>query len=99
METVEIIGAIAAILSTISFIPQATKTIKTKDTSGLSIGMYTLFASSLVFWLLYGFAIDSISIYVSNAIVLFFVSIILFYLIKDARTVSKEEKVTQKISR
>ena len=37
------VGTIAAILTTISFIPQAYQVIKTKDTSGISLGMYIAF--------------------------------------------------------
>lgn len=37
------IGTIAAILTTISFLPQAYQVIKTKDTSSISLGMYITF--------------------------------------------------------
>ena len=37
------IGFIAAVLTTLSFVPQAWQIIKTKDTSGISLGMYAMF--------------------------------------------------------
>ena len=43
MDTTTIIGNLAAILTTTSFLPQALKTIKTKDTGSLSLPMYLLF--------------------------------------------------------
>ena len=39
----DIIGIIAAILTTSSFIPQALKTIRTRDTKALSLKMYVMF--------------------------------------------------------
>ena len=44
MNTIKIIGLIAAFCTTVSFVPQAIKTIQTKNTSGISLGMYSLFA-------------------------------------------------------
>lgn len=43
------IGTIAAILTTLSFLPQAYQVIKTKDTSGISLGMYTMFVLGVFF--------------------------------------------------
>ena len=36
-------GTIAAVLTTLSFLPQAYQVIKTKDISGISLGMYAMF--------------------------------------------------------
>lgn len=44
------IGTIAAILTTLSFLPQAYQVIKTKDTSGISLGMYTMFVLGVFLW-------------------------------------------------
>ena len=43
------IGTIAAILTTLSFLPQAYQVIKTKDTSSISLGMYTMFVIGVFF--------------------------------------------------
>jgi MtN3 and saliva related transmembrane protein len=45
----KILGILAAILTTSSFIPQALKTIKTKDTSSMSFGMYSMFTLGVFF--------------------------------------------------
>ncbi|MEL6919261.1 MAG: SemiSWEET transporter, partial [Bacteroidota bacterium] len=54
MDIALIIGNIAASLTTISFLPQAIKTIKTKDTKNLSFPMYLLFVMGVSLWIVYG---------------------------------------------
>ncbi|MFK7952301.1 MAG: SemiSWEET transporter [Ekhidna sp.] len=73
----QLIGYIAAILTTISFLPQAIRTIKTKDTSGLSLTMYGLFIIGILFWILYGIQLGELPIIISNAITLLISSVIL----------------------
>ncbi len=65
---IDLIGYIAATLTTASFIPQAIKTIKTRDTSGISLAMYTIFTTGVSFWLVYGILLKNPIIITSNAI-------------------------------
>ena len=67
---IDLVGALAAILTTTAFFPQAIKTIRTRDTSGLSMTMYALLMSGVSLWLLYGLIIGNWPLIVSNAIVL-----------------------------
>ncbi|MDQ3289282.1 MAG: SemiSWEET transporter [Pseudomonadota bacterium] len=55
----EWLGYMAAVLTTLSFVPQAVKTIRTRDTSGISIAMYVMFTVGIGFWLAYGIALGS----------------------------------------
>ncbi|MEQ8268782.1 MAG: SemiSWEET transporter [Parvibaculum sp.] len=48
------LGYIAAFLTTFAFVPQALKTIRTRDTSGLSLAMYACLTVGIFFWLLHG---------------------------------------------
>ena len=64
----EIIGYIAATLTTASFLPQAILTIKTKDTESLSLGMYSMFTLGVLCWLIYGVYIADKAIIFANAI-------------------------------
>lgn len=73
------IGIIAAIITTGSFLPQAYKTIKTKDTMGISLIMYILFVIGLLLWLIYGIYLKDMAIILANAITLIFASVILSY--------------------
>ena len=61
-------GYVAATLTTAAFFPQAIKTIRSKDTSGVSLGMYVVFTIGVAFWLLYGIALHSWPMIISNII-------------------------------
>ena len=67
---IDLVGAIAATLTTSAFFPQAVKTIRTGNTSGLSLTMYALLLSGVTLWLAYGVFIGSWPLIVGNAIVL-----------------------------
>lgn len=77
--TPDIIGYIAALLTTASFLPQAIMTLKTRDTESLSLGMYSLFTLGVLMWLLYGIKINDLAIIYANAITLALASTILFF--------------------
>jgi MtN3 and saliva related transmembrane protein len=82
MNLTILLGLAAACGTTISFIPQAVKTIRTKDTSGISLSMYSLFAFGTLLWLLYGIVTNNIPVYIANGITLIFSLIILAFKIK-----------------
>ncbi|MGZ8193447.1 MAG: SemiSWEET transporter [Methylobacter sp.] len=73
----EIIGYLAAILTTASFLPQAILTIKTKDTKSLSLSMYAMFTLGVLFWLIYGLSISDRAIIFANSITLLLAAAIL----------------------
>ncbi|TCK93476.1 MtN3 and saliva related transmembrane protein [Natranaerovirga hydrolytica] len=64
----EIFGTIAATLTTVSFLPQTLKTIKDKDTSGISLGMYSIFTTGVFCWTVYGFIISDMPILIANIV-------------------------------
>jgi len=78
----DIIGYMAAFGTTVSFLPQAIKTIQTKDTSGISLYMYMLFTAGTFLWLMYGLLSHSLPVAVANVITFIFASIILVYKLK-----------------
>lgn len=80
--TTTIIGLVAATCTTVSFLPQAIKIIKTKHTKDLSVGMYSVLTLGVVLWLTYGVLIEDLPIIVANGITLVFISTILFLIIK-----------------
>ena len=82
MEPIEIVGYIAAVLTTISFVPQAAKIIKTKDTKSISLGMYALFSIGVLGWLIYGIVTRTLPVVLANGVTLCFASVILTYKIK-----------------
>ena len=64
--TLELIGYLAAFCTTFSFFPQALKTLKSKDTSGLSLIMYMVFVSGVSLWAIYGFIIGDTALIIAN---------------------------------
>ena len=67
---VDIVGSLAAILTTISFFPQAWHSFKTRDVSGVSLGMYSVFTVGVALWLVYGLLLRAWPIVVANVITL-----------------------------
>jgi MtN3 and saliva related transmembrane protein len=61
-------GYAAAALTTVSFLPQAVKTIRSRDTSGISLLMYVVFTIGIGFWFCYGIVLHSWPMIVANAI-------------------------------
>ena len=51
---VDSIGYVAAALTTLSFFPQAIKTLRTDDTRSISLSMYSLFTSGVAIWAVFG---------------------------------------------
>ena len=76
---IEIIWMIAAFLTTISFLPQTIKIIKTKDTKSISLLMYVMFTFWVFLWLLYWIWINSLPVIIANTITLILSLIILVY--------------------
>lgn len=68
MQIVDIIGSIAAFLTTASFVPQALHTFRTKDVKGVSLGMYSVFTVGVALWLVYGILMGAWPIVISNFI-------------------------------
>lgn len=64
------IGYTAAFLTTVSFVPQAYKTYKTRDTSGISLSMYSLFVLGIMAWLGYGILLVSWPMILANSVTL-----------------------------
>jgi MtN3 and saliva related transmembrane protein len=71
------LGILAASLTTFSFLPQTTKTIKEKDTSSISLTMYIMHVIGILLWLIYGLSLKNIVLIMSSAITLLLSSIIL----------------------
>jgi MtN3 and saliva related transmembrane protein len=68
MTLTDSFGYIAASLTTASFIPQAWLTFRSRDVSGISLGMYGLFTLGIALWLGYGLMLGAWPIVIANAI-------------------------------
>ena len=67
---IDLIGSVAAVLTTASFVPQAWHSFKTRDVSGISLGMYSVFTVGVALWLVYGLLLFSWPLIIANSITL-----------------------------
>jgi MtN3 and saliva related transmembrane protein len=77
MSPTEILGFLAAVCTTASFVPQVWHILKTRDTRAISLMMYLLFTVGVVLWLVYGIMIGSTPVIVANSITLVLALVIL----------------------
>jgi len=70
MDHVDLLGAIAGSLTTLSFIPQVWKTWCSRSAGDISLGMFVLFSLGVALWLAYGVLIDATPIVLSNTVTL-----------------------------
>ena len=82
-QHVELIGYCAAFLTTIAFVPQALQSWRTKDLSGISLGMYSLFTAGVGLWLVYGLIIEKWPLILANALTFALALSILFLKFSD----------------
>ena len=73
----EIIGFIAAFLTTAAFVPQVWHTFKTRDVKGISLGMYSVLTTGVAFWTAYGWLLGAWPIIIANFITLMLAAAIL----------------------
>jgi MtN3 and saliva related transmembrane protein len=81
-ESLYFIGYIAAACTSMSFLPQAIKVIKTNDTESLSIGMYSVFTFGVLCWLIYGIVLVDWPMIIANIITFTLAGIILALKVK-----------------
>jgi MtN3 and saliva related transmembrane protein len=77
MTIVDIIGALAAVFTTVSFLPQIVRVYRTKHARDLSMPMYVIFSAGVFLWMCYGLLINSSSIIAANGLTL----IMCFYIL------------------
>lgn len=82
MFSPELLGFVAAFLTTVSFLPQAIKAWKTKSTKDISLPMYLLFILGVSLWAIYGFMINSLVVMLANAATLLIALFILYLKIR-----------------
>lgn len=95
MTLISIIGVLAAIVSTINQLPQAFKTIRSKDTHSLSLWMYIMVWMATSLWLLYGILLKDFPLILSNSISILPITYILATKIKN--TVNGKDKEVEKL--
>ena len=85
MNYISLIGILAAILTTGSFIPQAYKVIKTRSTDDLSAVTFTMLFTGTLCWFIYGFIITDYPLILANGITAVLTGIILYMKIRASQ--------------
>ena len=91
-----VIGTAAALLTTLAFVPQAWHTFRTRDVSGISLGMYSAFTLGIALWIAYGLAIGAWPVIVANIVTLLLALCILVMKIIIDRRRRKRRAAMQK---
>ncbi|MEM0909648.1 MAG: SemiSWEET transporter [Pseudomonadota bacterium] len=87
---IQIIGYIAAICTSLSFLPQALKVLKSKNTEALSLSMYSVFTFGVFMWLIYALLLWDMPMILANTITLSLAAII--FALKLKHTILKTPK-------
>jgi MtN3 and saliva related transmembrane protein len=78
MQTIaELVGGIAAVITTLCWLPQARKILREKRTEGISLAAQAALTLGVLLWLIYGLMLDSLPLIGSNAISLGLVALVL----------------------
>ncbi len=78
-------GYLAALLTTVSFVPQVIKIYKTRETAGISLAMYLVFVTGILLWLIYGILLNEMPIILANSVTLILSGYILLMKILEGR--------------
>ncbi len=81
--TPDMIGFVAASLTTLAFVPQAVTCVRTGKTDGLSLPMYAIFSTGVALWLAYGLITEAWPVAIANAVTLVFALIILGLIVRN----------------
>ncbi len=79
MNLIQIIGLMAGALTTISFLPQAIKTWRSKSAKDISLAMFLCFCVGVILWIIYGFFIKDLPVLLTNLATLVLAGSILFF--------------------
>ena len=85
MFNVEFFGYFAAILTTLAFLPQLIKTLKTQKADDVSLITLIMFLTGVLSWVVYGYKISSVPILMANIITFILNFLILIFKIIFAK--------------
>ena len=68
MQISDVLGYVAGTLTTIALVPQAWRSFRTKDVSGISLRMYWIFTLGVAIWLAYGILLGETPMIFANSV-------------------------------
>lgn len=92
MSLIDLLGMVAAVVTTACFLPQALQVIRTRDTRSLSLTMYAMFVVGILLWLAYGVLLNSMPIILANVFTLIQATIILYYKATESRRLAPSDE-------
>lgn len=87
---IETIGGLAAVIGTIGWLPQALKTIRTKNTKDLSLSTNLMLLTTVALWFVYGLALGSWPLIIGNIISIMLIGIIVVIILKNRHQINDE---------
>ncbi len=82
MDAVTLLGLLAGAGTTLGFVPQLVKILRTKSTHDISLWMYVVITTGILLWLIYGMIIGSVPVIAANSVTLVISAMILILKIK-----------------
>ena len=82
MEAIEYLGLLAGACTSSAVLPQLIKTWRTKKADEISLGMFVIFVSGLIMWLVYGFSKSDVPLIAANGLALVLYGTMLFFKLK-----------------
>jgi MtN3 and saliva related transmembrane protein len=79
MKSIQWLGILAGVLTTVSFLPQVMKTWKSRSAKDLSLGMFLIFSLGIALWLVYGILINDLPVILANMVTLVLSLTLLFF--------------------
>lgn len=64
----DLVGSVAAVLTTGAYLPQAIRVIRHRETAAISLVMYIFMTLGVTLWMIYGIMIQSPPVVIANAI-------------------------------
>ncbi len=81
--TIDLVGFVAAALTTFAFLPQVIKTWTSQSARDLSLPMLLAMVSGITLWLAYGWALDQAPLIVANGVTLCLVLVLLYMKLRE----------------
>jgi MtN3 and saliva related transmembrane protein len=78
MEVSDMLGYLAGTLTTAALVPQVWRTFRTRDVSGISLRMYSIFTTGIAVWLAYGIFLKETPMMLANSVSLVLACAVLF---------------------
>ena len=86
MEFVDVLGYVAGLLTTLTFLPQVIKTVKEKSAKDVSLNMFLIAATNQVLWVIYGVLKKDLVIIMTNVLILVLSLTMIFLKLKFGKT-------------